>query len=115
MATETWLIDGNYRSTLLIRLAAADTVVFLDVGAWRCLIGVLQRRARQHGGQDRGVGVFDRITWSFIKYILGFRRRMAPQVRILIDAHVQPGATVVVLRNRRGVTRFRAAALASKA
>lgn len=27
---ECWIIDGNYGSTLDLRLAAADTVIFLD-------------------------------------------------------------------------------------
>jgi len=48
VATPRWVIDGNYASTLPIRLAAADTVIFLDLPARTCLRGILARRLR-HG------------------------------------------------------------------
>jgi adenylate kinase family enzyme len=79
-----WIIDGNYAATLPIRLEAADTVIFLDLPAWGCLWGVAQRRLRHGGGQHDAIGVYDRITWNFIRYIGGYRRHMAPRVRQLI-------------------------------
>ncbi|MFE5597425.1 topology modulation protein [Streptomyces sp. NPDC056549] len=83
----TWVIEGNYAGTLPIRLAASDVVVFLDLPATVCLWGILQRRARHGGGQDARTGVYDRITFGFIKYVWGYRRTMAPRVRALIAEH----------------------------
>jgi adenylate kinase family enzyme len=99
VAAPSWVIDGNYASTLPIRLRACDTVVFLDIPAVMCLWGIAQRRARHRGGQHAG-GVYDRITWSFIRYIWHYRRDMRPRVQALIADHAGH-ARVVNLRSRR--------------
>jgi adenylate kinase family enzyme len=100
-----WIIDGNYASTLPIRLRVADTVVFLDFAAPVCLLGIAERRFRHGRGQHDAIGVYDRITWSFVRYILGYRRQMAPRVRELIATHATH-AELVVLRSRRAVRRY---------
>jgi adenylate kinase family enzyme len=100
-----WVIDGNYASSLPIRLQAADTVIFLDLPSRTCLWGIAQRRIRHGGGQHDAIGVYDRITWNFIRYILGYRRTMAPRVRALIAEHAGD-AQVVVLHSRRAARRY---------
>jgi adenylate kinase family enzyme len=105
VAAPRWVIDGNYASTLPIRLEAADTVIFLDLPGWACLLGILQRRLRHGGGQHQAIGVYDRITWDFVRYILGYRKKMAPRVHALIAAHAGH-AQVTVLRSRAAVRRY---------
>ncbi|WP_300611623.1 topology modulation protein [Trebonia sp.] len=107
-----WIIDGNYASSLPVRLEAADTVIFLDLPAWTCLGGIAQRRLKHGGGQHDAIGVYDRITWNFIRYIVGYRKQMAPRVRKLVADHAGH-AQVVVLRNRRAVRRYLAGITAS--
>lgn len=105
VAAPSWVIDGNYASSLPIRLQVADTVIFLDLPGWTCLWGIAQRRLRHRGGQHKDIGVYDRITWNFIRYVLGYRRKMAPRVRQLIADHAV-SAEVVVLRNRRAARSY---------
>jgi len=104
-----WIIDGNYASTLPIRLHAADTVIFLNLPARVCLLGVARRRLRHRGGQHQATGVYDRITPDFIRYILSYRRAMAPRVHALIAEHTG-AADVAVLRSRHATRRYLAGA-----
>ncbi len=105
VAAPRWIIDGNYASTLPIRLQAADTVIFLDLPGWACLLGILQRQARHGGGQHQANGEYNRITWNFARYIIGYRKTMAPRVRSLIAEHASD-AQVVILRSRRAARRY---------
>jgi adenylate kinase family enzyme len=105
VAADKWVIDGNYASTLPIRLKRADTVIFLDLPAVTCLWGIAQRRWEYRGGQHDNTGVYDRITWSFITYVWTYRREMAPRVRALIAEHAQH-ADVRIITSRRAANQM---------
>lgn len=100
-----WVMDGNYASTMPIRLAAADAVIMLDLPAPACLWGILRRRLRYRGGQHADVGVYDRINWSFVRYIVGYRRTMAPRVKAMVADHA-PHAQLYAPRSRRQARRL---------
>jgi adenylate kinase family enzyme len=105
VAEPRWILEGNYAGTLAIRLARVDTVIFLDVHAITCLIGILQRRWRYRGGQHASDGVYDRINWNFVRYIWGYRKTMRPRVHALVDQHGGK-ARLVTLTSRRHTARF---------
>ncbi len=106
VARPRWVIEGNYVSTLPIRLAAADTVILLDLPARTCVRGVLGRQVRYGGGQHRSAGVYNRMTWPFLRYIWGFRSTMLPRVHQLISEHA-PRAQIIVVRKRSTTTAIR--------
>jgi adenylate kinase family enzyme len=108
VAGERWVIEGNYAGTLPIRLAAADTVIFLDVPAVTCLWGIAQRRWRYRGGQHRRDGVYDRITWNFVRYVIGYRASMRPKVAALMAEHGRH-ARRLTFTSRRQANSFLAA------
>ncbi|MGQ0776295.1 MAG: DNA topology modulation protein FlaR [Pseudonocardiales bacterium] len=105
VAKPRWLLEGNYASTLPTRLAAADTVIFLDLPAITCLTGILQRRWHYRSGQHAKDGVYDRITWNFVRYIWGYRTTMRPKVRHLLDEH-GGNTRLITLTSRRQAARF---------
>ncbi|KXK62697.1 topology modulation protein [Micromonospora rosaria] len=102
---ERWIIEGNYASTLPTRLTAADNVIFLDLPAATCLWGIAQRRRRYRGGQHQTNGVYDRITWNFIRYILTYRHTMRPRIHTLLQKHA-PHARLITLTSRHHNNRF---------
>lgn len=95
-----WLIEGNYAATLPIRLAAADTVIFLDLPAITCLAGIAQRRWRYRGGQHTHDGVYDRVTVAFPRYVCSYRGTMRPRVQALLSDHADE-ARVITLTSPR--------------
>jgi hypothetical protein len=88
-------------------------VIFLDLPARTCLRGVAQRRLRHGAGQHDAIGVYDRITRDFVRYIIGYRRTMAPRVRALIAEHAS--GEVVILRSRRASRRYLATVTRARA
>ena len=95
---ERWILDGNYGGTMEIRLAAADTIVFLDPPPLRCIWRVVGRRARDEPASARRL-------LGFVAYIWRYRRTRRPGVEERIRRH-GAGKQVHVLRSRGDVHRF---------
>jgi adenylate kinase family enzyme len=104
VAEDRWILDGNYASTMSIRLAAADTIIFLDIHPLVCLWGLLQRRRQHRGSDELSRHLRGRLSWGFVKYILGYRKTMRPKVHTLLDEHT--AGTVVALTSRRAARRY---------
>ncbi|MEA2535424.1 MAG: hypothetical protein QOJ93_3235 [Actinomycetota bacterium] len=105
VAGPRWVIDGNYNSTVQLRLEAADTVVFMDLPTHVCFWGILSRQLRHGRGQNDQNGVYNRITREVLRYVLGYRRKMRPRVLAKIDQHAS-GARVIALTSRRETRHF---------
>ncbi|WP_345563222.1 topology modulation protein [Nonomuraea rosea] len=104
VAGARWIIDGNYNGSLEIRLRACDTVVMMDVSTWTALRGLFSRQAR-HGAGQHASGVYNRINWTVISYVLGYRRRMRPRVLAKIREFAA-GKDVVFLTGRARTRRW---------
>jgi adenylate kinase family enzyme len=111
LAGEAWIADGNYGSTMEERLAAADTIVFLDLHPVLCIWRVAARNARMRGRTraDLAPGCVERFrpraTLAFWWYVARYRRTRRPGVLDRIRRHGD-GKRVEVLRSRRDVRRF---------
>ncbi|WP_017471109.1 DNA topology modulation protein [Amphibacillus jilinensis] len=81
LSAERWIVDGNYSTTLNMRLAACDTVIFLDYPTWRCLAGVTKRRLkyRKKTRPDMAEGCPEKLDWAFFLFVLRFRRDKLPK------------------------------------
>ncbi|MBS0483186.1 MAG: topology modulation protein [Proteobacteria bacterium] len=76
LAQPAWIIDGNYGSTLPLRIARADTVVWLDYPAVLCLGRVIKRWWQFRGmtRADMTEDCNERLSPAFLLYVARFRR-----------------------------------------
>jgi len=107
VAGERWIMDGNFGGTLERRLAACDTVIFLDLPPWVCLWRVLRRRIRHHGQArpDMTAGCHERLTWDFVWWILSYPVRRRPAILHRL-ATMHAGQRVHRLRDSRAMEDF---------
>ena len=75
LAQDRWIIDGNYGSSLPMRVARADTVFWLDYPTRLCLWRVLKRWWHYSGTNrpDMTEGCPERLDLEFLLYVLAFR------------------------------------------
>ncbi|HEU4651217.1 MAG TPA: topology modulation protein [Croceibacterium sp.] len=89
MASERWLIDGNYGGTMAARIERADTVVYLDypirLCLWRALRRVLRFRGRTR--PDMAPGCPERFDPAFFRYILTFNRGPRQRTEARLAGH----------------------------
>ncbi|MFS0752302.1 DNA topology modulation protein [Oceanobacillus sp. 1P07AA] len=82
MEEPAWIIDGNYGSTMSIRMKYADTIIFLHYKTTRCLHRIIKRRIQYHGQTrpDMGEGCKEKLDWDFVHYVLMFNKNNAPTI-----------------------------------
>lgn len=84
LARDRWIIDGNYGSTMEQRMAACDTVFFLDYEVGICLSGIRARRGKPRPdmpwveyGEDE----------EFLSFVRSYERESRPQVLSLLERY----------------------------
>ncbi len=96
-----WIMDGNYTSTLDLRIPAADLVIFLDYPTTTALNGVLKRRMMYRGTHtrtDMPEGWREQFNLQLIKKVFEFKRSHKPRILALLAE--QPQNRVVIVKNR---------------
>ena len=98
---DEWIIDGNYASTMELRLKACDTVFFLDYSKEICLEGIAARR---------GKALAD-IPWvdseddpEFIEFIKNFNEKQRPEVLKLLERYKDKN--VIIFNTREDENAF---------
>jgi adenylate kinase family enzyme len=104
---QTWIIDGNYGGTLDLRLAACDTVIFLDLPRIVCLWRVLKRQVRYLGRTrpELSPGCPERLSWEFLTWIWTYPSRRRGDILKRL-AGLDQLKRVVILRSSAEVEQF---------
>lgn len=90
---DRWIFEGNHSSSFGLRVARADTVIFLDFPIPLCLWRVVKRVITHFGRvrPDMAEGCPEGIDWVFLRWIMGYRGNLRPEILEMIDgapAHV---------------------------
>ncbi|MEM9161281.1 MAG: DNA topology modulation protein [Verrucomicrobiota bacterium] len=106
-AEPRWIIDGNYGGTMDLRLAAADTIIFLDANRWLCLYRVLLRTIKHLGRArpDMPKDCPERFTYQFLSYIFNYPRTR--RLKILNTLESLPDTKeVLVLKSKVDISNY---------
>ncbi|GAA0314464.1 DNA topology modulation protein [Bacillus carboniphilus] len=106
MEKEEWILDGNFGSTLDMRLKHCDTVVFLDYPSLTCVYGVVKRRIQYNGKTrpDMGENCKEKLDWEFLKWVYTYRKKKAPEIRKKLSELTN--VKVITLQSRKETKRF---------
>lgn len=101
MQGDEWIIDGNYASTMEMRLAACDTVFFLDYPLEICLDGVNKRRGKARCD----------MPWTeteenaeFTEFIKSFNKLQRPKISELLKKYGDK--SVIIFKSREDANEF---------
>ncbi len=100
-------MDGNYGGTLDMRMAACDTVVFLDMPRWLCVLRVMKRYVQYRGRArpDMATGCPEQLSLAFLRWIWRYPRERRPKVLALLDT-LSAEQQAVVLQSEADVDHF---------
>ena len=99
--TESWIIDGNYGSTMEMRLAACDTVFFLDYPPEVCLSGVEERRGKPRPDMP---WVETEPDEEFISFIKNYHTDSRPKVMELFEKYSDKN--IIIFKSRAEADAF---------
>ena len=84
MQTHEWILDGNFSSTMEMRMAACDTVIFLDYPCDVCLDGVRKRRGKPRADMP---WIETEEDSEFMEFITEFGNNRRPQIISLLEKY----------------------------
>lgn len=86
IAKGSWIIDGNYGSTLELRMQACDTVFFLDYPLEVCMNGITERRGKERPDMP-WIESADEVDEEFIEFIKNYNSESRPEVMTLLERY----------------------------
>ena len=101
LAKDSWIIDGNYASTLDGRMEACDTVVFLDYPTELCLEGIRERRGKPRSDMP---WIETEEDAEFIEYIKSFNDQGRPQIIDLLKKYNEK--KIIIFQSREHADAF---------
>ena len=92
---DEWIIDGNYGSTMELRMAACDTVIFLDYPLDVCLGGIKERRGKPRSDMP---WIETEEDAEFIEFIKNYNEQQKPKVLELLEKYSDKN--IIIFKSR---------------
>ena len=106
---DEWIIDGNYGSTMELRMQRCDTILFLDYPLDVCLDGVSKRRGQPRSDMPwKETGQDDE---EFIRFIKNYNSQSKPHVMELLQNYSHKN--IIVFKSRSEANSFLSKILSS--
>ena len=99
---DSWIIDGNYSSTMEMRLKSCDTVIFLDYSLEVCLDGIKERQGKPRSDMPWIETEEDK---EFVEYIMGFNSTQRPNILLLLEKYKNE-KTIITFKSRKEAEDF---------
>ncbi len=103
MKKNEWIMDGNYGSTLELRLKECDTVIFLDYPLEICLEGIKERRGKERTDMP-WVEAEDEEDAEFLEFVKNYHSQNRPQVMELLNKYSYK--KILIFNNRDEADEF---------
>lgn len=103
MQNKQWIIDGNYGSTIELRLNACDTVFFLDYPTDVCLEGIRDRKGKSRTDMPWIEGT-DEEDADFIGFVRDFALQSRPDILNLLNKYSDKN--IYIFKSRCDADRF---------
>lgn len=103
---EAWIMDGNFGGTREMRIAAADTIIFLDLPRRVCLYRIFKRTIKYYGRSrpDMTEGCDEKFDLEFFLWVWNYPN--ASRKRLMTELEKFPEKSVVVIRSQREADAF---------
>ena len=98
---DEWIIDGNYGSTMELRMAVCDTVIFLDYPLDVCLDGIKERRGKPRSDMP---WIETEEDAEFIEFIKNYNEQQKPKVLELLEKYSDK--SIIILESREQADMF---------
>ena len=98
---DEWIIDGNYGSTMELRMEACDTVIFLDYPLDVCLDGIRERRGKPRSDMP---WIETKEDSEFIEFIKSYSEQQKPKVLELLEKYGDKN--IVIFKSREQADAF---------
>lgn len=102
LETESWIIDGNYGSTMELRMQFCDTVIFLDYPLDVCIDGIKSRKGKKRS--DIPCAMLEDEDKEFIKFIKNYNSESRPTVMELLKKYSHKH--IIVFKDRSEANKF---------